>query len=208
MSLSRFLLRLAIGRRLPVTAGELRVRGPAAPVTVRRDSHGVPHIDAANETDAYFAVGFCQGQDRAAQLEVFWRLVRGRLAEWVGAVALPADRASRRIGFRRAAEKQLPILDPAVRAAMEAFAAGVTAGTTHGLPQKPHEFAIVGGSPSAWDAADVLGVVKLQSFLLPSNWDVELARLRILVADGPDALTALDPRAEPLPNPSPRKRGA
>jgi penicillin amidase len=58
MSLSRLLLRLALGRRLPVTSGELRVRGPSAPVTIRRDKWGVPHIDAANEPAAYFALGF------------------------------------------------------------------------------------------------------------------------------------------------------
>src|SRR5436190_9083363 len=99
MSISRFLLRIALGRRLPITSGELRVRGPVAPITIRRDGWGVPHIDTENEPDAYFAVGFCHGQDRAGQLEVLWRLVRGRLAEWVGAEALIADRASRRIGF-------------------------------------------------------------------------------------------------------------
>src|SRR5436309_12203348 len=121
MSLSRLLLRLVLGRRLPTTSGEFRLRGPAAPITIRRDKWGVPHIDAENEPDAHFAVGFCQGQDRAGQLEVMWRLARGRLAEWVGADALIADRAARRIGFRRAAEAQLAVLAPNVRLAFEAF---------------------------------------------------------------------------------------
>ncbi len=193
MSFSRLLLRLALGRRLPTTSGELRVRGVSAPVTIRRDKWGVPHIDAENDADAHFALGFCQGQDRAGSLEVMLRLGRGTLAEWVGADALPADRMSRHIGFRRAAETQHKILDAEARAAFEAFAAGVNAGITTGLPQKPHEFAIVGGVPSAWDAADVLGTLKMMSFLLPSNWDVELARLRILLADGPSAVLDLDP---------------
>ncbi len=193
MSIPRFLLRVGLGKRAPILSGELRVRGLNAPVTVRRDQWGVPHIDAAGELDAYFAVGFCQGQDRAAQLEVLWRLTRGRLAEWVGPVALIADRMSRRIGFRRAGESQLSVIAPEAHAAFEAFAAGINTATTIGLHEKPHEFAIVGGQPSAWDAADVLGLLKLQSFLLPSNWDVELARLRIVLADGVDALRALDP---------------
>ncbi|MBY0458614.1 MAG: penicillin acylase family protein, partial [Gemmataceae bacterium] len=193
MSLHRVLLRMALGRRLPVTSGEVRVAGLTAPVTVRRDRWGVPHIDAPSDRDAHFAHGFCQGQDRAGQLEVFWRLARGRLAEWVGEVALPEDRMSRLIGFRRAAEAQLGALGDAERAVFEAFAAGVTAGVTRGLPQKPHEFALAGGEPSAWDAADVLALLKLQSFALPSNWDVELARLRVLLADGPEAVRTLDP---------------
>lgn len=193
MSLSRFLLRLALGRRLPITTGELRVAGLAAPATIRRDRWGVPHIDAASDADAAFALGFCQGQDRAGQLEVFWRVGRGRLAEWVGAAGVKVDRMSRRIGFRRAAEAQLPVLDEAGRQLLEAYARGVSAGHTIGLPKKPHEFAIVGGEPSTWDAADVLTTLKVQAFFLSSNWDVELARLRLLLADGPDAVRELDP---------------
>src|SRR5262245_4683088 len=195
MSLTRFALRLVLGRRLPLTSGELRVRGPLAPITIRRDKFGVPHAEAESEPDALFALGFCQGQDRAAQLEFLWRIARGRLAEWVGVAGLPADRMSRRIGFRRSAEKQLPVLEEGPRSQLVAFAAGITAGHTVGLPKKPHEFALLGGEPSAWDAADVLAVLKLQSFLLPSNWDVELARLRILLADGPSAVLRLDPVA-------------
>ncbi len=193
MSLPRFLLRLVLGRRLPIASGELRVRGPSAPITVRRDAWGVPHIDAQSDFDAVFALGFCHGQDRGGQLELLWRVGRGRLAEWVGPPGLSADRMSRRIGFRRSGEQQLPVLSAEVRSAMDAYSQGVNAGRTTGLSAKPHEFAILGGEPSAWDAADVLAVLKLQSFLLPSNWDVELARLRILRTDGAEALLALDP---------------
>ena len=193
MNLPRFLLRLALGRRLPLASGELRVGGITSPITIRRDKWGVPHIDAECDADAAFGLGFCHAQDRAAQLEVFWRVCRGRLAEWVGPAGLPADRMSRRIGFRRAAEKQIPTFPDAERRFVEAFVAGVNAGYAVGLRKKPHEFALAGGEPSKWDAADVMAVMQLQSFVLPSNWDVELARLRILKADGPDAVRDLDP---------------
>ena len=76
---------------------------------------------------------------------------------------------------------------------IEAYVRGVNAGATAGLPRRPHEFAVLGGGPSAWEPPDVLAVLKLQSFLIPSNWDVELARLRVLLADGPDAVGELDP---------------
>src|SRR5689334_4575182 len=99
MALTRFLLRLALGRRLATTTGELRVKGSRGPITIRRDVNGVPHVEAETDHDAIFAMGFCQAQDRAAQLEFLWRIGRGRLAEWVGAAGLGADRMSRRIGF-------------------------------------------------------------------------------------------------------------
>ena len=195
MSFTHLLLRLALGRRLPITTGEVRLRGPVAPITIRRDQYGIPHIDAASEVDGIFAQGFCQGQDRAGQLEFLWRVAKGTMAEWVGPQGLASDRLSRRIGFSRAAEQQFPVLDEVTRALLTAFAAGVSEGNSVGLREKPHEFAIIGGKPSPWTATDILAVLKLQSFILPSNWDVEIARLRILLADGPDALLLLDPLA-------------
>ena len=99
MNLSRMLLRLLLGRRLPITAGTLAVPGIRHPVTIRRDRFGVPTIDAQTDADAWYGLGFCQGQDRAFQIELYIRVVRGRLAEVAGTEALPIDQLSRRIDF-------------------------------------------------------------------------------------------------------------
>ena len=193
MNLSRLLLRLVLGQRLSVKDDELRVLGSAAPITIRRNKWGIPAIEAENDEDAAYGLGFCHGQDRAAQIEAYARIGRGRLAEWVGASGLPTDRMSRRIGFRRAAEKQFGVVCPEIQQMTAAFARGVNAGRTLGLSARPHEFAILGGEPIDFDGIDVLTILKLQSFQLASNWDVELARLRVLRADGPEALRDLDP---------------
>ena len=104
--------------------------------------------------DACYGIGFCQGQDRAFQLELLLRIVRGRLAELVGAVGLPVDRLSRRIGFAHTARLQLPLLPADIRGHVEAYAAGVDAGRTLGLPRRPHEFFLLGARPTPWEAAD------------------------------------------------------
>jgi len=162
-------------------------------VLIHRDEWGVPHIEAENDHDAWYGLGFCQGQDRTFQLESFLRVVRGNLAELVGEVALPVDRLSRRVGFARAAETQLEVLGDDTRMIGEAFASGVTAGARLGLKRRPHEFAILRCQPTPWTITDLLGLGKLQSFMAPTNWDVELARLEILMRDGPEAVAALDP---------------
>src|SRR5690606_31908776 len=51
-------------RPLPQTAGTLHMHGLDAPVEIRRDRWGVPHIYAASPRDLWFAQGFCFGQDR------------------------------------------------------------------------------------------------------------------------------------------------
>jgi len=193
VSLPRLLLRLLLGRRLPLTQGSLRVAGLKAPVRIHRDRWGIPHIEADSERDVAFAVGFCHGQDRTFQMELLLRGVRGTLSELVGRAGLPIDRLARRIGFHHAAAEQWPLLDADIQTGVEAYAHGVAAGATHGLPRRPHEFALLRSRPTPWTPLDSLGVVKLISFTLASNWDIELARLKVLLEDGPEALAALDP---------------
>lgn len=181
-----------LGRRLPRTRATLTVDGLRGTVTIRRDRWGIPHIDARGDDDAWYALGFCEGQDRAFQLETLVRVVRGTLSELVGPPGLQVDRLSRRIGFARAGAAEVGLLDPPILAAVDAFARGVNAGRTRGLGRRPHELALLRGAMTPWTAADAVGVLKLQTFALSVNWDIELARMRIASADGPDALRDLD----------------
>ncbi|MDQ2688851.1 MAG: penicillin acylase family protein, partial [Chloroflexota bacterium] len=179
----RSLLR-TLGRRIPRTRGTLRVPGLGAQVIIGRDRWGIPHIDAATDADAWYGLGFAHAQDRGFQLELLARAGRGTLAELVGPGGLPIDRLSRTLGFRRLADAQLTHLDPDMRAGIEAYVAGVNAGASR---TRPHELVILRGRRTEWQPADVLAFLGLQSLALAGNWDTELARLRILLADGADA---------------------
>jgi penicillin amidase len=184
---------MLLGRRLPETRGKLIVPGLNQPVRIDRDRWGIPHITAANEPDAWFGLGFCHGQDRTFQLEILLRVMRGTLAQLIGVNGLGVDRLVRRIGFSRAAPAQFAVLVPEVRAMLEAYAAGVNAGATVGHRRRSHEFVMLRSRPTPWTAVDVVAGLKLQGFVLSSNWDVELARLKVLTSDGPEALADLDP---------------
>lgn len=192
VNLPRTALR-ALGKRLPTVEGTRSVEGITAPIHIRRDRFGIPHIEARGDADAWFGVGFCHGQDRAFQIETRLRVVRGTLAALLGPGGLALDRLSCRLGLRRYGEEAVPLLSPEHRALAEAYAAGVTAGTTAGQRRRPHEFALLRADPTPYRAADALGYMALFTFAMPSNWDVELARLKVLVLDGPEALAALDP---------------
>ena len=193
MNLPRLLFRLLLGQRLPITDGTLRVAGVRGEVLVRRDGYGIPYIEAQHEQDAWYGLGFCHGQDRAFQIEGISRVVRGTLAELVGPAGLPVDRLSRRIGLAFEAERQLEVLEEDTRQMLDSYAQGVTDGARLGCRRRAHEFALLRAGPTAYRATDALGMLKLMSFNAVSNWDSELARLKILDEDGPEALTALDP---------------
>ena len=163
------------------------------PVEILRDGHGIPCIRAETDADAWYGLGFCQGQDRAFQLELIARVVRGTLAEIAGPRGVPIDRLSRRIGFYRSAEAQIALLGDEIRTMVDAFARGATAGMRLGGGRVAHEYTLLRAKPTEYTAADVGAYAKLQAFATGSNWDAELARLKILTEDGPEALAALDP---------------
>jgi penicillin amidase len=180
-----------LGRRLTKYDGRHSVpcrRG----VQIRRDSFGVAYIDAHDEFDAWFGLGFCHAQDRAGQLEITWRLTRGLLSQVLGKDGLPIDRAVRLIGVHRAAKAQLETLDADVRDQLTAYVAGVNAALESRQLPRSHEHALLRCEPSRWEPVDVVAFGLLMCCFLPSNWDVELARLIILTRDGAAAVEAVD----------------
>ncbi|MBP7179295.1 MAG: penicillin acylase family protein, partial [Moraxellaceae bacterium] len=48
--------------------GEVHLQGLSAPITIRRDEYGVPRIEASNEGDLAFGVGYAMASDRLAQM--------------------------------------------------------------------------------------------------------------------------------------------
>lgn len=195
MNLKRLFVRLFLGRRLPIVSGTLKVAGLQAQVSIDRDPYGIPMIQAQHEVDAFFALGFCHGQDRAGQLEGLLRIGRGRLAEIAGPRAIGIDQLLRRIGFYHSAVQQWPVLSKEMQQTLQAYVAGVNAAYRQGWRKKPHEFVFLGIEPTEWTPYDVLCVLKIQCWFMACNWDSEIARFLILQNDGPDALKSLDPLA-------------
>ena len=78
--------------------------------------------------DLWFGQGFCHGQDRLWQMDLYRRIGSGRLSEIAGAAGLPVDRFMRTLGLRRAAEREAAALDAgAARPARAPSAPGVNA---------------------------------------------------------------------------------
>lgn len=87
--------------------GSLSLQGLSAPVTVTRDTFGIPHIKASNKLDALRALGFLQASERLFQLEVSRRLTQGELSEIFGDAALSMDKLYRSLMLKRSVERML-----------------------------------------------------------------------------------------------------
>ncbi|HET7443424.1 MAG TPA: penicillin acylase family protein [Solirubrobacterales bacterium] len=186
-------------RPLPQQRGQIELDGLRAGVTVRRDRWGVPHIDAADREDLYFAQGFCHAQDRLWQMDFYRRVVSGRVAEMAGVEGLPIDRLLRTLGIRRVAEREEAALDPQLRGLLERFCAGVNAGAAQ-AKARPLEMQLLRLEWEPWRPVDVLSLGKLLAFGLSTNWERELLRADMLRELGPELAARLDP-TYPADNP-------
>jgi len=171
-------------RTRPQQRGTVRLPGLRAPVAVRRDERGAPHITAENWHDLFRAQGFVAAQERLWQMEVARRTAAGRLAELCGEPALERDRFMRTLGLYQLAERGLADCPDDVRACLEAYADGVNAFMSAG--RLPPEFALSRLVPDPWRAVDSMAVAKLLAFeLAPPVADV-LVRARVAQVAGPD----------------------
>lgn len=140
---------------LPQLDGERAVPGLSAPVTVERDSLGVPTIRAANRRDEVRALGFLHAQDRFFQMDLLRRSSAGELSEVFGPGALDADRAIRVHRFRHVARQTLARATSEERALMNAYAEGANAGLAS-LGAKPFEYLALRAEPAPWKPEDIL----------------------------------------------------
>ncbi|NBB69365.1 MAG: penicillin acylase family protein, partial [Alphaproteobacteria bacterium] len=171
---------------LPDHAGTRVVDGLDAPVTIRRDAHGVPYIEAESEADGYFALGWVHAQDRPWQLEMRRRIGQGRLAELIGRDGLEIDRFVRLLRFHELARANLAAMAPADRRLVEAYAAGINAQLAQ-TRLLPPPFWLLWHRPEPWSGADALVWHKLMALDLARDWRHELVRARI--ARGVDRAT-------------------
>jgi penicillin G amidase len=139
---------------LPQLDGNLKVSGLSARVSVIRDGHGVPTIDAANLDDLFFAQGYVTAQDRLWQMDMMRRFAAGEISELLGEEFLPHDREQRILGIRVAARKSLEVSSALNRSHFEAYARGVNAYIESHRDRLPIEFRILRYSPRPWTPED------------------------------------------------------
>jgi len=177
---------------LPELDGTLQVGGLTAPVTVTRDSHGVPTIDASTMADLFFAQGFVTAQDRMWQMDIMRRFGSGELSEILGPDTLKVDREQRILGLRAAAKKSLEMATPRDRIFFEAYARGVNAYTQRHARHLPIEFLILGYAPKPWAPEDSIVIASVMVKDLNYHYFFDaLAREKILAKLGPELTSDL-----------------
>ena len=171
---------------LPQLDGKVRVPGLSARVTVIRDAHGAPTLDAANFGDLFFAQGYVTAQDRLFQMDGMRRFAAGELAEVFGSEYVEHDRQQRILGLRVVARKTVESLPAEDRSRFEAYARGVSAYIESHRNRLPLEFRVLRYFPRPWTAEDsaLVGVQMVED--LSTSPRHALMREKILAKLGPE----------------------
>jgi penicillin G amidase len=175
---------------LPQLDGKLAVGGLVAPVTVTRDQHGVPTIEAQSLPDLFFAQGYVTAQDRLWQMDIMRRYAAGEISEIIGPATVEHDREQRVLGLRQVAAKTVATMPERDRGFVEAYAQGVNAYMQTHMDRLPIEFRILGYKPTTWKTEDcILLGARLVQELNHGTFEAALEREKILAKLGPE-LTA------------------
>ena len=172
-------LRSAEKAALPVLDGDLHLAGLSAPVTVLRDAHGVPHIQATTQDDLFVAQGYVTAQDRLWQMDMFRRYAKGELAEILGPTLVWHDKTQRVLQIANIARRIYSNLAPADRARFDDYARGVNQFIAQHQDSLPAEFKLLAYRPQPWTGADsvVIGLMMVED--LDTHFYTKLTREQI-----------------------------
>lgn len=188
-----------VSRSLPDYNATWTVAGISAPVEIVRNNADVPHIFAANDTDAFYALGFAHAQDRLWQMTLLRRTVQGRLSEIFGAKTLRTDELMRRLNLYDLALSSVQAQDASTKAALISYAAGVNAWigqvNKDALGRGAPEFFLFSSQIDAWAPADSIAIIKLMAVQLSSHLDSEVLRAELSLTLSSDRLADILPDA-------------
>ncbi|TRZ49598.1 penicillin acylase family protein [bacterium] len=176
----------------PSYSGTEKLDGLTAPVEVRTDDHGIPHIFAQNEEDLFFTQGYITARERMFQMDLTRLAGRGELSLLLGETMVKNDKFFKTLGFHRAAEAEYSYLTPEARAEIDAYTRGVNyyINTAKFLPC---EYVILGSKPQPWKPEDSLASGILMAYKLNMPVEIKPILYHIYTQEGPELLKYLLP---------------
>ena len=186
-------LKQAMREQLPQLEGQLQLPGLSAPVLVRRDTRGIPHIQAATMNDLLEAQGYVVAQDRLWQMDMARRFAAGELAELLGSSVVEHDKLQRILQIRPAAEQLTATMPEDQKRLLTAFARGVNAYIASHQDNLPAEFRLLGYKPRPWQPVDcwLVTLNMVQNLDFPYPWKLEREKVEAKLA--PNLIAQLYP---------------
>ncbi len=156
----------------------ITLQGQSGPITIRRDQHGIPHIQAEDIVDSHMGLGYCHARDRGLQILLVRTLARGRAAEKLQDTddLFQLDKFFRRLNLPRGAAQDIAGLSPIARSSVEAYSQGVN--LYFKTRRIPWELRVLGFSikDDPWTPADMIITGKIIGYVGMGQSQAELER--------------------------------
>jgi len=172
-------------RALPDYNAGVDLEGLSAPVTVFRDSLGIPHIYAKNEADLYRTVGYVMAQDRMWQMDLLRRFTSGLLSEVLNPELVEVDQLFRALDFGSKSRQVIEETDPEILGHLDAFTDGINQYISNNQKKLSFEFTMLGYKPDPWELEHSYNLIGYMAWDLKSGWNTDMAlyKLSQLVSD-------------------------
>ena len=152
------------GKTVGVAAGSTH-----ASVTIYRDAHGVPHIEAGSADALAYGTGYELAKERPFLTIGIRLFAQGRISELEGQDALPADEAVRRDFYDPAdVQRQYDLLPETIKRELQAFSDGFNKGMQEVMldpTRRPVIFDALGYTSEPWKPTDSVSVVMLFTYV-------------------------------------------
>jgi penicillin amidase len=145
---------------------------------IRRDEHGVPHIESSDEAGLYYGMGYCHAMDRGMQMLLMRVLGQGRGSEFLEASdeMLAIDTFFRRMNWAGGTAAEIDKLTPEAKKFSRAYCDGANA---YFAKKIPWEFKLLGYRPEPWKIEDIILLARMVGYLTLAQSQAEIERLFI-----------------------------
>jgi len=149
----------------PSYSGNKPLSGLSAAVEVYFTAHGIPHIYAETEQDAYRALGYIHATERLWQIDLLRHVGSGTLSELFGPDMVQNDKFLRTMGIssyaKSSAEAYLKRNDPTLRL-VQAYVEGINESIANN--PKPLEHRLLGIDVAPFEVQNIFEILTYMSF--------------------------------------------
>ena len=143
---------------------------------IYRDKNGIPHIEAENQVDLYWGMGFVHASDRGMQLLLMRMLGQGRLSEFLDSSdsSLQIDTFFRKMNWNHSGQDYFDSLGDLEQQVLDAYCDGANRAFDKKIPW---EFKLFGYKPEPWMRDDVVLISRMIGYLTLSQSQYEMEKL-------------------------------
>ncbi|UCE52129.1 MAG: penicillin acylase family protein [Desulfobacterales bacterium] len=161
---------------------QITLAGTAGKIRIKRMQGGFPRIDADEEIDLHYGLGYMHGHDRQMHMWLMKIIGQGKGSEFVKAddELIELDKFMRWINLSEDALNEVQQLSPEVSDIFNSYCKGVNDAVSDS--KTPIEFKLIGYQPDQWTPEDIVLMVKLIGYigLYQSQGDIEKFILQLL----------------------------